>query len=466
MEAIIIKSEKGKDLLVIDGFKFSFHKLLARDTLKRWLCASRKTQCKAFVKTKLDRPEVIESSLNHNHEKLSEELLNRQTLSNAVKIKAIEDVSAKPMGLIRKEVRESHCETITTHDVERMRKNMYTARSKIASKLPTNIVEFHSLLNSVTLKTNRDEYFILKNDEINNIVMFSCKTNLFALKEISELYVDGTFDYCPKFFLQLFTIHGFKNNHYIPLVFFLLKNKNTLSYKLALQYLKEIYLSTTGHDFLPKTITSDFELAIHKAIREIFPKTQIKGCLFHLGQSWYRKIQTLGLSTEYQLKDNLETDITKYLTYIFGLPFLKAEDVGDCFVLDLVAIQPDDERVIKFNDYLVETYIDEISTFPPNIWAENSSSLKRTTNACESFHSRYNASFYNTHPNFNQFIKVLLDFQIDTYIKLQSIDTVVKVYDRKVLMKKKFLDDNLKKLEDGSITNFQFLKNISFKCRI
>ena len=43
---------------------------------------------------------------------------------------------------------------------------------------------------------------------------------------------------------------------------------------------------------------TNFEIDIHSAIRGVFNgRFIIKGCRFHLGQSWWRKIQELGLST-------------------------------------------------------------------------------------------------------------------------------------------------------------------------
>lgn len=45
-------------------------------------------------------------------------------------------------------------------------------------------------------------------------------------------------------------------------------------------------------------------------------------------------------------------------------------------------------------DYLSDVNIDEISTFSLKIWVENSSNIQRTTNALESFHVRFNKSFY------------------------------------------------------------------------
>ena len=45
------------------------------------------------------------------------------------------------------------------------------------------------------------------------------------------LYVDDTFKSTPKFFHQLFKIHGLSNGHYVPLAFFLLTNKHQISYE-------------------------------------------------------------------------------------------------------------------------------------------------------------------------------------------------------------------------------------------
>jgi hypothetical protein len=56
----------------------------------------------------------------------------------------------------------------------------------------------------------------------------------------------------------------------------------------------------------------------------MFPTTEIQCCRFHLGQSWWRKVQKLGLSKEYKEKD---CDIGKWLASFFGLPFLDASDI-------------------------------------------------------------------------------------------------------------------------------------------
>ncbi|KAF0718717.1 MULE domain-containing protein [Aphis craccivora] len=52
--------------------------------------------------------------------------------------------------------------------------------------------------------------------------------------------MDGTFKYCPQFFLQMFTIHGLKNGH-IPLIFYLLPDKSIETYSFTLCCILNIY---------------------------------------------------------------------------------------------------------------------------------------------------------------------------------------------------------------------------------
>ena len=49
----------------------------------------------------------------------------------------------------------------------------------------------------------------------------------------------------------------------------------------------------------PKLISSDFEQAIINAIFENFPESDLQLCFFHLKQSLYRHVQSLGLQTAY-----------------------------------------------------------------------------------------------------------------------------------------------------------------------
>jgi len=44
--------------------------------------------------------------------------------------------------------------------------------------------------------------------------------------------------------------------------------------------------------------------------------------------------------------------------------------VEDCFAYDIITLQPHDDRIIQFTDYIFETYLTNDAEFPPQIWAE------------------------------------------------------------------------------------------------
>jgi len=77
----------------------------------------------------------------------------------------------------------------------------------------------HETLNNINTNTKQGEPFLLINDEEKHIIIVTCESNMRFLCEIDDLYMDGTFKYAASFFMQMFTIHGIKNGHYIPLVF-------------------------------------------------------------------------------------------------------------------------------------------------------------------------------------------------------------------------------------------------------
>ena len=114
-------------------------------------------------------------------------------------------------------------------------------------------------------------------------------------------------------------------------------------------------------DTQPKLIHVDFELTMHTVLNNVFPVTNLKCCRFHLGQAWYRKMQNLGLSQDY---NDSESAIGKWLKQSFGLHFLDPTEIEDCFVEDYMASAPQDERCIKYAEYLVENYVTTDSRYP------------------------------------------------------------------------------------------------------
>jgi len=139
------------------------------------------------------------------------------------------------------------------------------------------------------------------------------------------LYVDWAFKSAPQFLHQLLTINGLSNGHYVPLAFFLLANKHQTSYEDAFRHTVS-EAAKLGVNIFPAIVCAHFETAIHNAVTTVLPGCEVKACRFHLGQSWWRKIQSLGLSKQHGKKGS---EVSHVLKKIFGLSVLPPAEVSD-----------------------------------------------------------------------------------------------------------------------------------------
>ncbi|KAE9526500.1 hypothetical protein AGLY_013148 [Aphis glycines] len=196
---------------------------------------------------------------------------------------------------------------------------------------------------------------------------------------------------------------------YLHLIYCLLPSKTSNCYESMWKYIQKL-CEKYNLEFSPKILLVDFEKAAHDGFLAVFPNSKIKCCKFHLGQSLFRKIQILGLRNEYMKN----SEIRIWLKSFFGLAFLPCTEVSDAFA-DLMSITPEDQTILKFSDYVLETYIYS-SIFPPKIWAEiPDNEVIRTTNAAELYHRHLKDQFYLAHCSVHIVIDVLLKLQSETY---------------------------------------------------
>lgn len=123
----------------------------------------------------------------------------------------------------------------------------------------------------------------------------------------------------------------------------------------------------------------------------------------------------------YKKKDS---ESGRWLRWCFGLSFLRPDEVAEAMVDDLMSIAP--QEVYPFSNYLFDTYInidenDKHALFPQELWAAAEVSTEYTTNACESFHSRWNESFARGHPNLFTFLSIMAEFYEESVITMQSV---------------------------------------------
>lgn len=449
-------SQKGKSLIKYDGYKF--HKTIETEDGWKWRCTQKTCNSKIYLLD--DGKTITKTDICHNHE--PEKNIQRQEVSNRLKRKATEQVAEIPMKIIRREITNMPLdvtENLNRQDMGLIRQNIYRARRKLIPSFPKNIDEVHQALSSRDIKTYRGENLLQVNDSNKNIVCFATESNIKTLSEHEQIFVDGTFQSCPKYFFQLFIIHAVVNGNYSPLIFFLLPDKTASSYENAFMIIIDL-CEKKNIIFNPKIVVADFEKAIHISATKVWPKVRMVGCRFHLTQAWWRKIQEIGLVTEYRDK---KSELGKWLHLFFALPFLDPAEVSDAFVENIMAEQPNDPRIVAFTDYITDTYISEEAVYPPFVWASPSVKSERTTNACESFHSHFNCNFNSTHPNIYAFIEVLKAVHVDIYV-WRNTAYPKRVTNQKYKKRMDIMMGLLHQYEEKKITRNYFLKCMAYHC--
>lgn len=194
----------------------------------------------------------------------------------------------------------------------------------------------------------------------------------------------------------------------IPCLYILLPNKTEATYTRLLHNLVAI-----EHNLRPETVLMDFECAAKNAFEATFPNTAVKGCLFHLTQSIYRKAQALGLQTDYQENQ----DVKMAIRMLPALAFVPEEDVVEAF--ELYASAHDLPDIVQpVVDYFEDTFIGRplanstrrSPRYPISMWNVHdrvTSELPRTNNNIEGWHTSLQSHIGAHHPNFWKLLNIL-----------------------------------------------------------
>lgn len=416
----VFKTFRGKRCIVVDSFKLTESNVI-RNGFIRFRCANKK--CSVSILTDSDVKSVIEcNSATHNHSAYTEQEIASQKMKVSVKRKAVESIKEKPTSIIRRELMEKdkeNCSEVENSEISLMRRVIYRERKKAQpASTPKTLQEAsEQLYNLQSAILTRNEQFCHVNED-RSMIIFTCKDNLTLLKNCACAFGDGTFRCAPDHFQQMYTIHSYEKNFYVPVAFCFLAHKSAVTYELMWTELQKLSVQMVGQEFNLTFFHADFEIAAHKAILNKFPGCQIIGCRFHVSQSWFRHIQSDKFLLRAYNDKNSETG--KWLKYFFGLSLLPPEEVFDGY-LDLQTIAPVKNHAIdEFCMYICSNYI-ILAQFPPEMWAAPPSESPRTTNGAESFHASYNAEFYSSHPCVHDVTRVLQEIQSESYTKLASI---------------------------------------------
>jgi len=236
----IILSERGKELANVGEFKYRFIGVRNKGKLLKWRCT--KNDCTATIYSGKEKNIVVQSNGQHNHEENPLNKIQRQVLRENCKRRAEESISMQPLKLIRHELLDNtELTSIVYNDLKTVRKAMYDRRRKTLPEIPRSrediFLQLHSIKTQTDFMFNGKQFIHIPEDE--SFVCITSDDNLqFMTTKCSDLFAKGTFNYAPKYFTQLYTIHGFKNEYYLPLVYFFLFEKSKEMYKKIDYFLK------------------------------------------------------------------------------------------------------------------------------------------------------------------------------------------------------------------------------------
>ena len=130
-------------------------------------------------------------------------------------------------------------------------------------------------------------------------IFLATPTQLELLANVKTWYLDATFKLIKKPFYQLFTINAFIRSgssvKQIPLAMIIMSRRKKKDYKKVLQSV----LDKLPHAPRLQRTVLDFEQALWRALEQVLPNAERKGCAFHYSQCIWRYAQSLGLATAY-----------------------------------------------------------------------------------------------------------------------------------------------------------------------
>ncbi|XP_068246463.1 uncharacterized protein [Palaemon carinicauda] len=361
------------------------------------------------------------------------------------------------------EITENTCSQLPRTQV--ISKNIQRCRQK-QSGFPANPVARHGFEIPYKYgKLDNGEQFLRYDSGIEDhqrILIFASERALEDIATYCHWACDGTFKIVPEQWYQLFCIHVQVNGSSFPRVFALLPNKTKQTYQSFFEQLKIMQPNVD-----PVDLMADFEVAIHKSFNSSFPNSSIAACLFHLGQSIFRKIVDLGLKE----KCNKHSEFCLKIRCFSALAFLPTEDVGEAYE-ELI---DDDEIPSELITYFDVTFMGVVRgrgarrrrdspIFPIDVWNVNErilQDLPRTNNAAEGFHSAIKRSAGGAHLNIWKFIKTLKEEEGFIQGRLTQI---LRGDPSNSCSRYKKITDRLKRLVTGyeSTRKAEFLKNVAY----
>ena len=277
-----------------------------------------------------------------------------------------------------------------------------------------------------------------------------------------HMFIDGTFYSSPKSAYQILSvrIHDIKTNNFYTVANAILVDKEMSTYIEVLMNLNEIIYNNRENKriievFNPRTIHCDFELGIIGALKQVWPNSEIKLCLWNM----FRNIE---LKRKKLFGDYSNHSIESYniIKRIKTLVYIDPNYIKDVFNLISEDSENLGEKENNFvNNYFKKTYIEKFNIIEWNYYKVFD---HRTNNACESYNHILNSKF-NKKPSIWKLFAELINDENLLYIKIDNIKKNIGFDKQKKRGIKSFkdvaipyynkYDEEIKKISDSNAPN-------------
>ncbi|CAF1389952.1 unnamed protein product [Rotaria sordida] len=459
----MMETIKGKPIFEHQGYLYIINKESSNKII--WCCRNyRHGQCRGRLHTM--NGQVIQTVGDHNHEPVHSA---GQVIAARIKM----NNTAKQTGHTTHDIVADGVSKLSDHaitslpNLQNLKRTVQRIRQKHQNSLPLPTDRNSLVINPLFIRTARNRTFLqFDSDPIDQcMLIFSTKKQLQMLENANYIYLDGTFSVVPELYFQLYTIHVIYLKHILPAVYVLLPGKKQRLYKEMLQEIKNLAPNCD-----PPNVMIDLECTSMKAIRNLFPTSNLYGCFFHLCQNIYRSVTRFGLKTLYDENESFAQQIRR----LPALAFLPITNVIPTFDEIKAQFSVEGEPVLT---YFEENYIGvksrlsrprKIPKFDIPLWNVNTNTLQgqhRTNNVVEGWNNRFSSLMNCSHPNFWKFLKGLKKEQSFVDAQIIQADAGARQARRRKQTRRETRILNL--LNGPTTTNFEkvmaLAQNISLK---
>lgn len=430
----IIKSQKGQDKILYLGF--IYRKNTTTQTTQNWRCSIK--GCHGSATTPLDYQHNREVRVGREHNHVPEPGATKAAVAVDQMVQEAGNTVAPPRRVISQAIMDLDEEALTQLPKRRtLLKRIQRKRQRMDDDFLPDPPTAEDFIVPDRFKTiefgGHQERFLLHDDNADveeapqqhRIIIFASDAMLNQLSVAATWMCDGTFKYVPKLYYQVYSIHAVRGSNVFPCAYCLLKNKSRETYERVFNILKQ-----HRPDLAPRRISVDFEQAAVRAATNVFPDASVEGCFFHLSQSIWRKLQSIGLRGAYINDDTCRL----YCKLLSALAFLPPAEIPAAFEAlddqrDELAI---DESVAELYIYFEDTYIGRPQRggrgrrrplFPPEMWSvrqRTEDGIPRTNNKLEGWHRALQTMFDCAHPTIYRFLSGLLKEEVVQRANLQQ----------------------------------------------